>query len=128
MPYPEGGYEVSYGPKVPVEQNGLTDFACAVKQTYRGSLKHPVMWRGMLTIFYKDRPFMDIESTLLDGKDGDPYISWPQREYKDQNDQRKWKNMVWVDVKSINAAAAMAVRSELGDSSMDAPADDWPAG
>ena len=98
-----------YGPLVEVE--GVADVRVAVSQTYQGQTRSPVLWRGMVTIFFNGRPFMDVESVLLESRTGGkPYIQWAQRSYTDQAGATKYKSTSWCHEPAAALAAAEAVR------------------
>lgn len=117
-----GGSTPDWGPKVQVKNQ--EDFAVAVKQTY-GSPSGKRLWGGQVTVFFKDQPLFDIEGNLLEGRDGDPWFSWAQRQYESQG-ETKYKAVVWCYEKALSACAAEAVRMELGDSSVEAEVYDPP--
>jgi len=111
-------YEVSYGPKVDV--GSIPGLSVAVRQTYGGQPKKPVMWRGMVTFFWQGQEMMDVECTLLESKQGgDPFPAWPQRQYEDNSGNTKYKSLLWMHSKGMNAATGEAIRMELGDSSLE---------
>jgi len=110
MPYDE---ERTYGPRVAVA-NGAPGIEWAVARTYAGNLRSPVLWRGMLTMFFMNAPFIDMEATLLESKDGSgSYVAWAQRSYKDNNGNDKYKNVVWVHDRNVAGAAADAVMQSM---------------
>jgi len=103
--------DTQYGPMVKASQA----FDVAVNRSYGGDFNPPVIWRGSITIFMTGSPLFDIEATLLESKQGgDPYVSWPQRQYKAPNGDTKYKNMVWCHDRDIASAAAEAVKRAIG--------------
>lgn len=107
-------HERNHGPLVEVDDH----LSVAVLQTYGGTQRSPVIWRGKVTVFYDRRDFLDIECTLMDSKQGgDPYIAWSQRQYTTQGGDTKYANTLWSHDRRFNDACARAVRLELGDSS-----------
>ena len=116
----------SYGPKVQVKDS---DLEVAVSRTYGGDFRSPVMWRGKVTIFYKNSELLEIEATMLESKQGDePYVVPPQRAYEDQGGQKKYANIAYFNARPLSEAMALAVRQEMGDSSAEEepPVDDGP--
>ena len=97
-----------YGPRVDVE-NGVG--SVAVLRAYGGASRAPVLWRGMVTIFYGTDAKFDIEVSLLESKDGSgTYVGWPQRAY-DANGTTKYKNVVWCHDRALAAATAQAIEA-----------------
>jgi hypothetical protein len=83
----------SVGPKVPV--GWMTEFEWAVRKDYGGTVTATVTWRGMLTLFYKGQPLMDVEIQVVDSQRG-RFASLPQRAYADPSGVTRYKRLMWL--------------------------------
>jgi hypothetical protein len=102
--------ELVYGPKAGVEE--IPTMQVSVIRTYGGKVRQPVLWRGVLAIFFLDRVVFELEAVLLMSKQegGPPYLQWGQRQYTDAQGVTKYKNTVWSPVQEVAVAAAEAIR------------------
>ena len=108
--------QVDYGPIIPSEK--VMGVSVAVQRAYGGTVKDPVLWRGMITIFFAREPWFDVEVSLVQTRDGTKYVGWPQRAYKDASGQTKYKNVFWMHNRSIAATAVQAIEAYMSNDDM----------
>lgn len=93
--------DVHYGPFA--FRADLPEFRWAVKKAYREPTGATV-WRGVVTLFFRGAPMVDIEVQVIRGDKGE-FVAWPQRPYK-----TKWMTIVWWRDRRHNAVALEAIR------------------
>lgn len=114
LPDPSDWRKDTYGPKA--FSHGLPGFAVAVKRSYgkkpkEGEKVH-TLWQGVITVFFKEAPFLDLEVQLVAGTKG-PFVQFPQRFYSSRAKKTVWIKQVVFRDRQMAALCAEAIRVSM---------------